>query len=50
MKSFSDMSFSEKQKIEEGRVNPLDYLSDCTFQVKQEVEKGIKKKENIKDD
>lgn len=44
MKSWCDLSWNEKCKIEEGRINSFSYQSGYTFQVKNKVEEGVKNK------
>ncbi len=48
MKSWCDLSWREKCKIEEGNVNGFSYLTGYSFQVKTKVRKGKEKKENEK--
>lgn len=43
MKTFGDMSWSEKQKIKKGRVNTFKYNTGYTFDVKRKVDMGHKK-------
>ena len=45
MKSWCDLSWNEKCDIEEGEVNPFDYLSGYSFDVKTRVQEGQKKLE-----
>ena len=47
MKSWCDLSWREKCKIEDGDVNSLSYLSGYDFNVKTKVKKG--KNENRKE-
>lgn len=47
MKSWSDLSWREKRAIQEGNVNRYRYNTGYTFQVKTEVQKGQKKKEDV---
>lgn len=46
MKSWCDLSWREKCKIEEGDVNEFDYSSGYTFQVKTKVSEGKEKKQD----
>ena len=48
MKSFCDMTFEEKCKIQDGEANEYDYSTGHTFAVKQAVREGIEKKEQSK--
>jgi predicted 3-demethylubiquinone-9 3-methyltransferase (glyoxalase superfamily) len=43
MKSWCDLSWREKQKIEGGDVNSFNYSEGYSFQVKQKVQEGIEK-------
>ena len=45
MKSWYDLNWREKVKIEEGEVNPLDYLSGYDFEVKVKVGEGKEQEE-----
>ena len=45
MKSWCDLSWREKCKIESGEVNPFSYLSGYDFRVKTKVQEGLDKKE-----
>ena len=44
MRSWCDLSWREKCKIESGKVNKFDYLTGYTFQVKTKVREGKEKK------
>ena len=44
MKSWCDLSWREKCKIEEGNVNEYSYLSGYSFDVKTKVKEGKEKK------
>lgn len=44
MKSWCDLSYSEKCRIREGRVNPFKYLSGYDFSVKTKVQENQNKK------
>jgi hypothetical protein len=44
MRDWTDLSFREKSKIEDGEVSPFDYLGD-SFEIKTKVSEGIEKKE-----
>lgn len=43
MKSWCDLSWREKCKIQEGKVNSFKYLTGYTFDVKTKVKKERKK-------
>jgi hypothetical protein len=45
MKSWCDLSWTEKRAIEEGKVSRLSYLTDYEFSVKMKVEEGQEKRE-----
>jgi len=45
MKSWCDLSWREKRRIEEGEVNTFHYCSGYDFRVKRKVEEGQEKKE-----
>ena len=45
MKSWCDLSWREKCKIESGEVNPLSYSSGYSFDIKTKVKEGIKEKD-----
>lgn len=45
MKSWCDLSWREKCKINEGEVNSFSYLTDYDFNVKSKVQEGLAKKE-----
>ena len=50
MKSWCDLSWTEKQKIEEGEAEEYKYSTGYTFQVKTKVKEGKKaKQERSKD-
>ena len=40
MKFWCDLNYSEKQRIREGNVNKIDYLSGYSFDVKAKVNEG----------
>ncbi len=44
-KSWCDLSWREKQKINDGDVNPLNYLSGYDYRVKVKVREGKEKKD-----
>ena len=46
MKSWCDLSWREKCKIEEGEVNSYSYSSGYDFNVKKKVEEGLETKED----
>lgn len=48
MKSWCDLSWREKCKINDGDVNPYSYQC-CSFRVKTKVEEGIVLKEKQKE-
>lgn len=45
MKSWCDLSWTEKRKIEQGKVNSLDYLTGYDFNVKAKVRESKREKE-----
>jgi len=46
LKSWCDLSWREKCKIENGEVNKFDYLSGYDFRVKTKVREGKEKKDD----
>lgn len=50
MKSWSDLSWYEKCRIQDGSVNPYSYSSGYSFQVKQEVADGQRNQEAQKEE
>jgi len=49
MKSWCDLSWREKCKINEGEVNSFKYLSGYDFRVKTKVRDGIERKSKKKE-